>query len=46
MQRAEVHLRPGLQRFLTRIILANPTDSELKCQRLDIIMQALSLTTW
>ncbi len=40
MQRAEVPLRPYLQRFLTIIIAGDPSDSELKDQRLDVIMQA------
>ena len=40
MQWAEVPLRPYLQRFLTIIIVGDPNDSELKDQRLDVIMQA------
>ncbi len=40
MQRAEVPLRPYLQRFLTIIIAGDPSDSELKDQRLVVIMQA------
>ena len=44
MQRAEVPLRPYLQRFLTSIIAGDPNDSELKDQRLDVIMQARPAT--
>jgi hypothetical protein len=40
MQRVEAPIRPSLQRFLSTLILSNPTDSELKDQRLDVIMQA------
>ena len=45
MQRVEAPIRPSLQRFLSTLILSNPTDSELKDQRLNVIMQAFSLTT-
>ena len=39
LQRAEVSLRPYLQRFLATIIAGDPTDSELRDQRMDVIMQ-------